>query len=116
MYIIQSTIKLTPTVKKAIAPAGHRGIKIPNVMAAEFSLTILPQSAIGGFMPSPKKLNDAIKRNTKQNRNPNSAIRGGMAFGKISCRMSHQRPSPRNLAASTKSMTTMSIATARDRR
>ena len=44
----QSTMKLTPTVKKAMAPAGHSGVKIPNVIAPEFSRTIPPQSAVGG--------------------------------------------------------------------
>jgi len=94
--------------------AGIRGIYIPNVMAPAFSLTIPPQSESGGCRPSPKKLREAIKRNTKQNLRPNSAMSGGMALGKISCRMIHQSPSPLSLAASTNSITSMSMATALD--
>ena len=57
-----------------------------------------------------------MNKNTKQKRKPNSATSGGMAFGKISRRMIHQMPSPRSRAASTYSMTSIFMATARDRR
>ena len=89
---------------------------MPKVMAPEFSRTIEPQSAVGGWMPSPRKLSAAINKKTKQNRRPNSATSGGMALGRISWRMIHQRPSPLSRAASTYSITSMSMATARDRR
>ncbi len=99
-----------------MAPAGHSGVRMPKVIAPAFSLTMPPQSAVGGWMPRPKKLRAAMNKNTKQKRRPNSATSGGMALGRISLRMIHQIFSPRSLAASTNSITTMSMATARDRR
>ena len=57
-----------------------------------------------------------MNRKTKQKRRPNSATSGGRALGRISCRMSHQIRSPLNRAASTNSITVISMATALDRR
>ena len=45
---IQSTTKLTATVKSAMAPAGNSGVMSPKVMSVAFSRTIEPQSASGG--------------------------------------------------------------------
>ena len=44
----QSTTKLTPMVKIAIAAAGNSGVMSPKVMRLALSLTMLPQSAVGG--------------------------------------------------------------------
>ncbi len=45
---IQSTTKLTATVKSAIAAAGIRGVMSPKEISVAFSRTIDPQSAVGG--------------------------------------------------------------------
>ena len=60
-----------------------------------------PQSAVGGWMPTPRKDSAEMVRNTKQKRRPNSAISGGRMLGTISLKMIQPMPSPRSLAAST---------------
>ncbi len=82
-------------------------------MSVAFSRTIEPQSAVGGWMPSPRKDSAAIVRNTKQNRKPNSATSGGRMFGRTSRVMIQPSLSPCRRAASTKSSTTTFMATAR---
>ena len=65
-----------------------------------FSRTIEPQSAVGGWMPRPRKESAEMARNTKQNRSPNSATSGAVAFGRISLTIRYQVFSPRSRAAS----------------
>ncbi|MNC56400.1 hypothetical protein D3C75_1059930 [compost metagenome] len=77
---------------------------------------MLPQSAVGGWIPRPRNDSALMNRKTKQKRKPNSAIKGAAALGSTSRLTSHHSPSPRNRAASTKSWTTTVMATARDRR
>ena len=95
------------TVRSAIAAAGKSGVRPAfksywaNIIRDALSRTIDPQSAVGGCIPTPRKESAAIVRNTKQNLSPNSAIKGGMIFGKISRRIIQPSPSPRKRAAST---------------
>src|SRR5277367_7040507 len=77
---------------------------------------MLPQSAFGGWTPSPRKLRAAIKRKVKQKRKPNSAVSGGIALGSTSLVTIHHHPSPRNRAASTNSRLTIFTATDRANR
>ncbi len=63
--------------------------------ARAFSRTMPPQSASGGCTPRPRKESAATNRKLKQKRRPNSEIIGGSALGRISRRMIHQVPSPR---------------------
>ena len=51
----QSTTKLTPTVRSAIAAAGISGAERPKLIACAFSRTMPPQSALGGWMPRPEE-------------------------------------------------------------
>ncbi len=88
----------------------------PNSSPCRFSFTITPQSAAGGCTPRPRKLNALIKRIAKVKRIPNSAVRGASVFGRISRTVIHHKLSPRERATSTKSITEISIANARDRR
>ena len=63
-----------------------------------FSATIEPQSAVGGWMPTPRKDSAEMVRKTKQKRRPNSVISGGRMLGRISRKMIQPMPSPRSLA------------------
>ena len=69
-YKNQSTTKFTPIVKIPIAAAGRIGVKAAVIsywaywISSPVSLTIDPQSAVGGWMPTPKKESDAIIKNT----------------------------------------------------
>ena len=80
-------MKFTATVKSAIAAAGKSGVNAArksncaNWMSEAFSRTIEPQSAVGGWMPTPRNYRAAIVRNTKENRSPNSATMGGRMLG-----------------------------------
>ena len=64
-------------------------------MPSLLSLTMPPQSASGGWMPSPRK--ESVDRNStaKMKRRPNSATSGDSALGRISRKMIQ----PRLLAA-----------------
>src|SRR5690242_20831229 len=75
-------------------------------MRVALSLTMDPQSAVGGWMPRPRNDRALMVRKTKQKRRPNSAISGGRMFGRISRVMIQPSFSPCSLAASTKSSTT----------
>ena len=72
----------------------------PKVIRVALSRTIEPQSAVGGWMPRPRKERAEMVRNTKQKRSPNSATSGAAAFGRISRSTSRGRRSPRSRAAS----------------
>src|SRR5262249_31385814 len=61
---IQSMTKLTASARRATAPAGIAGTMLPNVIRVAFSRTIVPQSALGGWMPSPRNPRELIKRKT----------------------------------------------------
>ena len=68
-----------------------------KVMSVLFSATIEPQSAVGGWMPTPRKDSAEMVRKTKQKRRPNSVISGGRMLGRISLKMIQPVPSPRSL-------------------
>ncbi len=57
----QSTTRLTQTASAAIAEPGTRAADIPKMIPSLLSLTIPPQSADGGWMPSPRK--ESVDRN-----------------------------------------------------
>jgi hypothetical protein len=103
-------------VKIAIAAAGISGMISPKLIALALSRTMPPQSAAGGWMPRPRNESELKNRNAKQNRSPNSAISGGSVLGRTSRNTIQGSRSPRSRATSTKSMTAMSIATARESR
>ena len=85
-------------------------------MPSLFSFTMPPQSASGGCTPRPRNDSVEMKSTMKMKRSPISATSGDRALGRISRKMTQIVPSPRSRAASTKSITAMSTATARDRR
>ncbi len=109
-------MRFTPTVSEATEAAGINAAAEPNSSPCRFSFTITPQSAAGGCTPSPRKLSALIKRIAKVKRIPNSAARGASVLGRISRTVIHHKLSPRERATSTKSITEISIAKARDNR
>ena len=98
------------------SPGGISAAGMPKTMPSLFSLTMPPQSASGGWTPRPRK--DSADRNSTMKDEAQAQLghqrrqRVGQDFPEDDPAM----PSPRSLAASTKSITLISTATARDRR
>ena len=115
-FKIQSATRFTEIVSTAIAAAGISAAGMPNTMPSLFSFTMAPQSASGGCTPRP--INDRADRKStaKMKRRPSSDTSGVSALGRISENTIQRVLSPRSRAASTKSITLMSAATARDSR
>ena len=99
-----------------MAPAGSSGVMSPKVISVAFSRTMEPQSAVGGWMPRPRK----DKRADGQEHEAEAqAELGHQRRQDVRQDLAGHDPaerSPLSRAASTKSMTTTFIATARARR
>src|SRR5690606_40005260 len=81
---LQSATRLTEMASAAIAAAGMRAAPIPNTMPSLFSFTMPPQSAAGGWTPSPRKESADRNSTAKKNKEDRKSTRLNSSHVKIS--------------------------------